>query len=187
MHYSWNLSHKYPLPPNLSAVFALYFNWKDSSKVFGVRIAGRNNHKFVKLHESRSSVIYLKIMFYIKDILSLYFLSLWLVPNTSPDLIDLSSLFPCSEALTLSAIVVINCHHEVLQRFVVVVNTIHCQICLANIYIYTNTLHCEIKFQKELMLCVSEVGGRMQIKTLNPVWTVCWQELACLFLEDGLM
>ena len=72
---------------------------------------------------------------------------------------------PCSEALTLSAVVVINCHREVPWRFPVVLNTMCCQICLANIYIYTNTLHREIKFQKELMLCVSEVGGKMQIKT----------------------
>lgn len=90
----------------------------------------------------------------------------------------------CSQTLTLSATVVINCHREVLQRFPVVFNTMRCQICLANIYIYTNTLHREIKFQKELMLCVSEVGGRMQIETVNPVWAVCWQELACRLLED---
>lgn len=44
----------------------IYFNWKDSSKVFGVRLAERNNHKFVELCESRSSVICMKTMFYIK-------------------------------------------------------------------------------------------------------------------------
>lgn len=82
-------------------------------------------------------------------------------------------LKPCSEALTLSAIVVINCHHEVPQRFPVVLNTMCCQKGLTNIDIYTNPLHFEIKFQKELMLCVSEVGRRMQIKPVNVAWAVC--------------
>lgn len=44
-----------------------YFNWKDSSKVFGVRLAGRNIQEFEEMCDSRSRVIYVKIMFYIRD------------------------------------------------------------------------------------------------------------------------